>query len=77
MGKLLESIGIEVFPQIFRQTQPCQAPFLHPLRHLEERLQLFHQTHACSAVAGDIDAGQAAHTGKLRGFLEELVLVEE
>ena len=43
--------------------------------HLEERLQLFHQPHACSAVAGDVDAGQAAHAGELRGLLEELVLV--
>ena len=43
--------------------------------HLEERLQLFHQTDACSAVAGDVDAGQAAHAGELRGLLEELVLV--
>ena len=47
--------------------------FLHP--HLEEGLQLFHQAHTSSAVAGDVDAGQAADAGELRGLLEELILV--
>ena len=46
-------------------------------RHLEEWFQLLHQTHTSSAVAGDVDAWQAAHASELRGLLEELILEAE
>ena len=42
--------------------------------HLELRNDLFDQSHPRPAVARDVHAGQALLSGKLRGFLEEMIL---
>ena len=62
------------YPHESHDKSGSRSWFLHS--HLEEGLQLFHQAHTSSAVAGDVDAGQAADAGELRGLLEELVLVK-
>ena len=63
---LLEQVEVlEAFVAVFG---------IQPL-HLVEGLQLLHQSHAGTAVAGHINAGNASHARQLRRLLEELVLL--